>query len=155
MAEEKIRESAIGNELKRLAELHGGELQPKVVVDAARNEDSPLHRSFDWNDSEAAEKWRLQQARMLIRAVVTFEQVGKKTVPCRVFVSLTPDREENGAGYRLSTAVLSDTTYREQLLTDALAEMHRFKEKYRRLSELAKVFEAMDAITRDEVAKAS
>lgn len=155
MAEEKVRESAISNELKRLAESHGGELRPQVVVDAARSADSPLHHSFEWNDSEAAENWRLQQARMLIRAVVTFEHVGKKAVPCRVFVSLTPDREENGAGYRLSTSVMSDATHREQLLADALAEMQRFREKYRRLAELAKVFEAMDAIAHHEVAKAS
>lgn len=150
MTDIKQRESVIRNELTQLAREHGGELHPKVVVDAARPEDSPLHKSFDWDDSDAAEKWRLQQARQLISAVVTYEKVGKSTVPVRVFVSLTPDREKNGAGYRLANTVMSDAEHRQQMLTDAMAEMQRFKEKYRRLSELAKVFAAMDEVTKDE-----
>jgi hypothetical protein len=152
MTDIKQRESAIRNELTRLAAVHNGQLLPRIVVDAARPDDSPLHSSFDWNDSAAAEKWRLTQARNLIRAVVTFEQVGNKSVACRVFVSLTPDREEDGAGYRLTSNVMSDEGYRRQLLTDAMADMQRFKDKYRRLAELAKVFAAMDEVTADEPA---
>lgn len=153
MTDEKRRESLIRNELTRLAAAHGGELQPKVVVDAARADDSPLHHSFDWDDSAAAEKWRLQQARQLIRATVTYEKLGNKSIPVRVFVSLTPDREEDGAGYRLLSTVMSDAGHRQQMLTDAMAEMVRFKEKYRQLSELAKVFAAMDEVTQQELAQ--
>ena len=46
-----------------------GRLDPKDVVEEARNPQSPLHKSFTWNDDEAAEQWRLQQARQLIRSV--------------------------------------------------------------------------------------
>lgn len=150
MSDPKQRESAIRDELKRLAESHGGELKPLVVVNAARDEESPLHQSFNWDDSSAAEHWRLQQARQLIRAVVSYEQVGKKLIACRVFVSLTPDREEEGAGYRLAKTVLGDEEQRRQLLADALAEMLRFREKYRRLTELSKVFAAMDEAIESE-----
>lgn len=153
MSEIKQRDSAIRNELKRLAATHGGMLQPKTVVESARPDHSPLHDSFDWDDSEAAEKWRLTQARQLIRAVVQYEQVGNKTISTRVFVSLTPDREESG--YRLTNAVMSDDAHRQQLLTDAMADMQRFKEKYRRLAELAKVFSAMDEVSVEEPAQLS
>lgn len=155
MTDEKQRESAIRNELMRLVVLGGGELQPKAVVDAARSEESPLHKSFDWDDSEAAEKWRVTQARNLIRAVVTYEKVGNKSVSTRVFVSLTPDREEHGVGYRLTSSVMSDDAHRQQMLSDAMGEMQRFKEKYRRLSELAKVFAAMDAVTAGDLARSA
>lgn len=155
MSDQKQRDSAIRAELTRLAAEHGGELQPKAVVDAARSEDSPLHKSFDWDDSDAAEKWRLTQARNLIRAVVTYEKVGNKTIETRVFVSLTPDRKENGDGYRLTSSVMSNDTHRQQLLTDAMGEMQRFKEKYRRLSELAKVFAAMDEVTARDLAQSA
>jgi hypothetical protein len=138
--------SKIADELQRLAEEYGGELKPRVVVDAARDPDSPLHDSFEWDDSRASEAWRLHQARMLIRAVVTYETVGSAVVPCRVFVSLTPDRQEDGAGYRLTTTVLSDVDRREQMLRDARAEMQRFRDKYRSLTELAAVFEAIDRV---------
>ncbi len=150
MAEQ--RESAIAVELQRLAHEHGGVLQPRVVVDAARSPESPLHKSFEWDDTEAAEQWRLQQARKLINVVVRYEQVGAKSISCRVFVSLTPDRKEGGDGYRLSATVMSDSDQRRQLLADARADMLRFKEKYRALNELAEVFDAIDRAAESELA---
>lgn len=43
---------------------------PVMVLDAARREDSPLHGLFVWDDTEAAEKYRLIQAKGFLRAVV-------------------------------------------------------------------------------------
>jgi hypothetical protein len=141
----KQRPSEIRDELHRLVHRHRGELRPEQVVEAAKSKDSPLHASFEWDDTEAAQQYRLDQARNLIRAVVTYEDNGKgKALPCRVFVSLTTDRTKGGAGYRLTTDVLSDTERRMQMLADAKAEMQRFREKYRALSELADVFAAME-----------
>lgn len=51
-------------------------LRPDDVVTAAQPEDSPLHAYFTWDDTEAAKKWRLEEARALIRSVrieVTYE----------------------------------------------------------------------------------
>lgn len=129
--------------LEALAEAHGGDLDPEVVVEAARPEDSPLHNSFTWDDSEAGRQWRLHQARQLIKAVVTYETTNSgAVVERRVFVSLTPDRRA-GTGYRLLTNVLNDEEQRRQLLLDARGEMVGFRRKYQRLSELVAVFEAM------------
>lgn len=140
-----MKESAISAELKRLADAYGGELQPEAVVEAARDAASPLHDSFEWNDSDAAARYRLHQARHLIRAAVTYERVAPdRLVPCRVFVSLTDDRGKDRAGYRLMATVLSDDERRRQLLIDAKDEMGRFSAKYRTLQELAGVFSAMD-----------
>lgn len=143
------QESAIATELKRLAQLHGGELQPRIVVDAARDESSVLHDSFTWDDADAGDQWRLQQARHLIRAVVTYEHVGAgEPIAVRVFTSLSSDRTREDGGYRLTTAVLSDAACRAQMLADARAEMQRFRDKYRSLSELAAVFTAIDEATK-------
>jgi len=46
-----------------------GRLSPADVVETARDPASPLHHCFDWDDSTAAESWRLEQARRLIRSV--------------------------------------------------------------------------------------
>jgi hypothetical protein len=116
------------------------------VVEAARPKESPLHGSFTWDDTKAAQQWRIQQARQLIRAVVQFEQVNGKQTECRVFVSLTPDRETEGGRYRLANTVLSNEDQRRQLLADARAEMLRFRQKFHHLSELAGVFAAMDDV---------
>jgi hypothetical protein len=141
-----ISNPEIVDELRRLAARKGGELRPIDVVDAARLKRSPLHDQFDWDDTEAAERWRLHQARNLLRVVVAFEPVDEdKRIECRVFISLTPDRE-SGVGYRVMHTVLSDPEQRKQLLDDARAEMKRFITKYRKLDELAAVFAAMDKL---------
>jgi len=133
-------------ELKRIAKEHAGLLQPAIVVQEARPTSSPLHSQFEWDDSQAAEKYRIQQARQLINVVVETIPGLKEPVP--VFVSLTPDRARDGGGYRLLTTVLTDKMSKELLLQDALNELEIFQRKYARLKELAAVFKATRAITK-------
>lgn len=137
-------------ELKRIAAEHDGELRPSDVVEAARPESSPLHFRFEWNDSIAAESYRLWQARELIAVTVEYIGSGKEAVLSRVFVSLTSDREKDGGGYRSVESVMQDPDLRHQLLSDALAEMKRFQSKYKELRELASVFAEMQKIEAEE-----
>lgn len=44
-------------------------LTPEIVVEEAAPAVSPLHSFFEWDDSEAARRFRLQQAAGLIRSV--------------------------------------------------------------------------------------
>lgn len=46
-----------------------GHLTPEEVVEAARPIESPIHDLFSWNDAEAAHKYRIAQARTVIRRV--------------------------------------------------------------------------------------
>lgn len=122
-----------------------GKILPHEVVEAARNPESPLHPHFEWDDSAAAESYRLEQARRLIRVhVVVSDTPTSATV--RAFVSLTPDRK-TGGGYRPISKVLDDVQMRKQLLKDALAELETFRRKYERLRELAPVLRAIDKVT--------
>ncbi len=131
-------------ELERIAKANRGELRVQDVVEAARPAASPLHSWFDWDDSEAAHRWRLQQARQLLRVTVAYIGDNEDAIPVRVFVSISTDRYNGkGGGYRVTTAVLSDAERRQQLLDDAMAEMKRFRAKYAELKELAEVFDAM------------
>jgi len=141
-------------ELTNIAEQNGGTIRPDDVVTAAQPEESPLHSFFDWNDSEAAYKYRLWQARQLIRVMVTYVGDGENKTPTRVFVSLTTDRK-SGNGYRSIVSVLSDTERRRQLLADALTEMLGFQKKYAALKELAAVFSAMSNVIAERGAQIS
>lgn len=47
-----------------------GKVAPSQIVEAARDENSPLHQVFEWDDTIAAQEHRLLQARQLIRTVV-------------------------------------------------------------------------------------
>ncbi|MFZ4498520.1 MAG: hypothetical protein ACOYMX_02310 [Burkholderiales bacterium] len=46
-----------------------GVITPEVVVEAAKNPDSPLHEHFDWDDQSAAHQHRIDTARKLIRGI--------------------------------------------------------------------------------------
>jgi len=134
----------IARELRRIAKQNDGLLLPQTVVEAARPKTSPIHNRFEWDDSEAAEKYRIWQARQLIRVVV--EQIEGVSAPTEVFVSLSPDRNKIG-GYRVTTEVLNDDQMRAVMLQDAIDELDVFKLKYRRLKELAVVFDAIHKVS--------
>jgi hypothetical protein len=134
-------------ELKRIAAEHDGELRPSDVVEAARPKNSALHSKFEWDNTEAAERYRLWQARQLISVTVEYIGSGKEAMITRVFVSLTSDRKEDGAGYRATVDVMADAGQRKQLMADAAKDMERFQEKYADLKELAQVFSAMRKVS--------
>lgn len=135
-------------ELKRIAAENGGILQPVVVVDAARSRKSVLHSRFEWNDTKAAEEYRLYQARQLIRITVQVIGDGDDETPDRVWVSLRQDRTTKDGGYRSLIDVLSDADLRRQLLDEAMQEMAYFEQKYRRLKELSGVIGAIRKVKR-------
>lgn len=132
----------IVTELQRIAKKSGGILIPEKVVDEARSETSVLHDQFCWDDDKAAREYRIWQARQLIRTTVRYIEIDGKERSVRVFVSLMPDRDEDGGGYRDVIAVLSDKSMRRQMLEDALNELQSFEKKYANLKELAEVFVA-------------
>jgi hypothetical protein len=55
-------------ELERINTIFG-KLTPELIVDTAREKESTLHPLFDWDNSIAAEKWRLQQARTVLNNI--------------------------------------------------------------------------------------
>jgi len=70
---------AVVTALRELESL--GRFTADEIVKAARNEDSPLHEYFEWDDGKAAHAHRLYQARGLIRRlwiVVTVHTVEHK-----------------------------------------------------------------------------
>lgn len=130
---------SIISELRTIAAKNDGLLKPEYVVESARPVNSPLHTRFTWDDTEAANQYRLQQARQLIRTTIQYIEVDGKDQSFRVFCSLTLDRENDGGGYRETVAVLSNRQYKAQLLSDAQDDMRRFEERYSRLKELSLV----------------
>ena len=57
---------SVTKRLREMSQENGGKLTPELLFEDARNPDSPLHPQFDWDDSTAAEKYRIQQARNLL-----------------------------------------------------------------------------------------
>src|SRR2546421_688544 len=115
-----MKREGIRSELKKIAAANNGCLRPPDVVDAARPKSSPLHEHFDWDDTDAAEKWRLEQARHLIRFAIQVVEYKGSNVVVPDFVSLSTDRHK-GNGYCLTVDIMSNEQKRRQMLADALA----------------------------------
>ncbi len=145
MNEYMTAKSAITKELIRLNQENGGVLTPHEIVEAAKNENSPLHDFFDWNDTEAARKWRIEQARHMLRICVWYDNRVSEKNPMRVFVSLTTDRKEN-EGYRVITEVMNDEERRAVLMSDAEKELATFQRKYSMLVELNGIFDEIEKL---------
>jgi len=113
--------------LMDIAKKNGGILQVDAVLDEAKDESSPLHGHFEWDDSVAAEAHRRYQARVLIqRCKITVVESEPTTI--RAFVSLQSDREAGG-GYRMTTKVMDDAALREELMHDIRLTIARWNQK--------------------------
>jgi hypothetical protein len=117
----------------------------RELLDASRPPDSPTHGLFEWDDSLAAEKHRLERAHQLIRQVEIIIQRDPMDSPRRVraFVSMP---SSSGRSYVPTVEVLSDERLREQLLMLAKAELAAFQAKYAALEELSLVFAAIQEV---------
>lgn len=113
--------------LTRLARKNGGVLKVDDVLQEAKDKDSVLHRHFEWDDTEAAEQYRRQQARALIQRC-RIQLVESSPVKIRAFVSLPTDRE-NGGGYRLTSEVMSDDYLKDEFLRDIRMTIQRWSQK--------------------------
>jgi hypothetical protein len=130
-------------ELEQLRE-RDGVVDPREVVEYAKNPQTALHSFFEWDNSVAAEKYRVQQARELIRAIVTVVDPGDTPIVTRAYVRLSTDGQQ--AGYRLATDVLSDPEQREVYVRDAMREFAILRKRYQHIVELAALFSTMDEI---------
>ena len=111
------------------------------ILDMARDEQTELHKCFDWNDAEAAEKWRLQQARNIVCNLVYKETNNEPSPLIRLFF-----KTDSESGYKSTSLILQNKDEYQKLLSRALAELNSFKAKYKTLSELDGVFDAIDQL---------
>lgn len=116
-----------------------GEIDPHTVVDESRPEGAVLHGLFDWDDASAAEKYRVVQARFIIRNIVPADAEDDADTRVRSYHSI-------GRNYLPTKVIMSDADMRKRLLDAALRDLEEMKAKYRHLSELAAVFEAADEV---------
>lgn len=117
--------------LKEL-ETESGVLTPQMVVESAAKGGSPLHDIFDWDDSSAAKKYRLVQARMLINSV-QIEILGRKT---EGYINAVVSIESGQRGYIATDVAMNDAFIYAQVLKNAAREMRYWQNKYKNLSDL-------------------
>ena len=122
----------------------GDEVKPEQVLDKAKDSNSELHKCFDWNDTSAAEKYRLIQARDVIRHLIVVKHDDEdEREPVQFRVMLKNERTQE-SGYKQTIVMVKDDDEYKKLLNQADAELHSFKQKYSCLSELADILALID-----------
>lgn len=129
----KAQREAIRKRLARITERDNGVLTPDAVVRDARNEASPLHKCFTWDDTEAAAKWRLHEARELIASVRVEIRTEQREVSTVCYVR-DPSASRETQGY---VQVAKLRTERQAALEALSAEMDAVQARIERAKSLA------------------
>lgn len=119
-----------------------GTLTAGNLVEASRPKDAPLHKEFEWNNTKAAEEWRKHQARNIIHSLVLVTEADDKEDGVRAFFKI----EARSGNYESIAAIVRDENKYESLKAAALRELKVFQRKYHTISELGKVFAAIDEL---------
>jgi hypothetical protein len=100
----------------RALESETGTITPEALVDDARADDSPLHELFEWDNSVAAEKFRLHQARVVLKSVRYIEGQSEHITLDRPFYVRDPSMPANEQGYVSVLALQKDPVSARQSL---------------------------------------
>lgn len=134
--------------LKILEEKNNGILTPYEVLDEAKDENSPLHTAFDWDNQRAGEKYRLMQARMLL-STVKVEYLGEKSDA--YYNAKVEVGGQEVRGYFPVETVMSDEQVHKEVLRQAVRELEYAQKKYNYLKEMHGVInqDKLDEVKKD------
>lgn len=124
----------IGAALAKITEQQKGRLTPPAVVDAARDNRHPLHKFFEWDDAIAAESFRLDQARTLIRSIRLVGEDDIEAPPA--FLSVA---DKGGTSYRTYAEVMDSADLQNTVLAAAERDLAAFEKRYRQLADICEV----------------
>lgn len=112
------------------------------IVEKARDAGTELHKCFEWDDTKAAEKWRLQTARNVVCSLVFREKEQTEAPAMRLFF-----KTDAASGYAETTTIIQNADEYQKLLQRALGELRAFQRKYQSLVELDGLMETIEALT--------
>jgi hypothetical protein len=150
----------VRRELEAIASRRAG-LNPVTVLKVASNPKSCLHRYFCWDDTEAARRFREQQAYELIRTVkVQVITHSNQPVTVRAFFPVKAVAEDGTIDYGKRgnylpvSDIMNDEEAARQVIARAKSELAAFTQKYRGLASLldfSEVFRAIDRVVTPRV----
>ena len=118
-----------------------GVLNADVVLEKAKDDKNPLHNYFEWNDTIAANEFRLNQANYLIRSIKVEIIDEKKETSVHIKRAYTNITEFSNKGYLQTEEILKDKQLSFLMLKQAQKELLDWKERYKNLLELTEVFD--------------
>jgi hypothetical protein len=128
-------------ELEALCVANGGRVTPALVLDRAADPSSTFHQHITWDDTEAARKFRLQQAGAIIRKFKIIETSGGQTIKVDAYVKI-PDSLDGYAPVREAITMDSFVQQRHLLMR---RKIERLVEELRHWDEFAALADVMTA----------
>ncbi len=117
---------AVRSELESLEDADGV-LNPEVIVEKAKSAKSAMHSMFEWDNTEAAQKYRIMQARHIIRIFIVETKIKQEDgtvdiVEHRVY-------EKSPGGYKRTMAMVNSPEEWEFLLGEVKGELMAARNK--------------------------
>ena len=124
-------------------------IYPRDVVEDARKDTSVLHDAFEWDDSVAGEKYRIEQAGQLLRTIkVQFSKYYDE--PIRAFISINlleiEEEVEPGESTRVNRRVeqvMNNDVQRTYIMKQLQKELRSFERRLRRFEEFGEVVDSI------------
>ena len=129
----------------------GDEVKPEQMVNYAKEHtDSELHKCFTWDNDIAADKWRLEEARLIHRNLMIEykKEDDKNAKPVQVRATYRTDTSPS-AGYKPTVVIMKSPDEYAGLLYVAKTELKAFQRKYSilsNISELKPIFDLIDGL---------
>jgi len=148
----------VGSELEAIYEEHG-KLTPPLIVEDARNDERETHKLIEWDEATAAEKYRLEQARYIMRNIIVVQSTPnleepkeeQKIIKFRAFENVETEEQERYF-MPMQVAVSREDT-RNYMLKQAMMALQSFRQKYGMITDLAAVIDAIDALEQQYTVK--
>jgi hypothetical protein len=158
-----IDPNVAGKEFARIAK-RDQELVPFALVEESRDPSSPLHAVFEWNDREAATRYREGQAEQLIQSIQVVyvrNDTEDELPPMRAYVNVINDAPEfamyepvvpdlNSTKGYVNVRLLHADDFHVHHVQSALKSLLAWRKRYHDVESLRPIFEVVDMIAAND-----
>lgn len=139
----KLNAQDVGEELAAIREKHGF-VKPEFLVERAKPRRAKYHKAFEWDADTGAERYRLEQAKLMIRSVkVVYENAEGKESQVRAFTSII-NPEGKGRIYIPTEEGMERRETRDEILMQCLSGLIRWRKRWAEYNELSEVIPLID-----------
>lgn len=130
----------------KLFKKHGYRLEAEEFVEESRSLSSPTHGLLNWDDTDAAHRYRLHQSRMWLCGVTYYENPDD-AFPTRVWINVRATNlitEQEERMFVPVTQAMKEPDLREQELNRLRKQAKSFASRARQFEEFSKIVTAID-----------
>jgi hypothetical protein len=130
--------------LEKICDKNGNEITPETVLADAEKPSSPLHQYFTWDNTEAAQRFRLIEAGRLISRIRVKIIREERQIVAAKYTRLENSDAKGKVRYVPTVDMLSDDDLYQKRLSDCKTHLASLRKEYSDLLELRQLWGAID-----------